>query len=554
MPVLLDRPFRIALLASQQLMPNLECVLGLAPSQWLRGVHTYCSDSEEYSVRPGRNLVRLLGIASGKAPFVRFEVEPPRAGPSSHFEDVRDWLHQRIASYPDDDWVLCATGGTKPMGAAFIGLTDLPAVRAVLYRELSESSWQLLEPSNGSLRTRVAEAFGMERAGEYLDHLALQDLIAGQFGDERARLESASIPPLRSEELTRLFDRWEQEPTLPLARCWQETGLAALPKPGEGFQFEHLLHGVLCTFGFSEVVLSLEVFWSNQGQQEKPRNEIDLLIKHRGRLAMLDLKLTPPEGSKAVSENDQIRTAAEVTRHMAGLGASSFMLRPNWFPDPDRRDYATQHKVTLIDAGAMSTCLELIARTLGHTGPVPLLAQRFQSLFQARQRIGLLTAIEREPIASTSTHRFVIDLEKEMDVRQRLQATNWSLIRRGGDLEFHLWQVREGCQTRPHGDFATLLRATREQGTPFPIARLGASAKRSSYLMRSVGRAQSRMLLDGLQAWMQSGVASIDFEEGKAVLEGLRSTGAQSGSNRSGGHRPRNQNHAKPQPSGKEPR
>lgn len=415
--------YRLALLASEQILPNLESALALAASGSLDGVHVYWTESPK-SAKPAQRIAQLLGKMRGRGPFCHFEIAlVPEAGAGT-IESVADWMDTLLARHPEANWVLNATGGTKPMSAALIAMAAKPSVHSVLYREIGSGAWQSFSIKDGRLQTAEPPAgFGMGDAAEWMDKIRLTDLIKAQLGEEDASIsangdKARRLDPDTLEKVIRALSPGE---TRPFYSAWKACNVE-LPAPhGEGTLFEVLCRSVLEQFGLPEIVHSLEVRW----HQDKATNELDLVIKNRGRILVLDLKLREDDAPAF----DQIRTAAEATRKLGGLSAGCIMLRPLWMPDAKRTSYARDvHHVDIIDAGGISTLFETIAGKLHWKGGLPPVATALQSFLRERQQhIG--AAASRRAVARDVGWPVLIRVDTEMSLSMALRGCNWSVAR-----------------------------------------------------------------------------------------------------------------------------
>lgn len=482
-------PLHLALLASGQIMPNLESVVALAARQALAGVHVYWTDFRD-SRRAAQALERILGVISGQAPFSRFAIMRGATAGTGQIEDVVAWVRGRIDAAPGTRWVLNATGGTKPMAAGFLVLADHRAVEAVLYRELSARSWSVLaraaDDPGGYATTSPPACYGLDSAGELLDHLPLTELLRAQMGVPDLRIDPRPVHALTPDELDAWLAALDPQASRPFSTAWLQAGLDAgrCGQLGEGALFELLFHAVLQRFGFGALAHSVELRRDRPGQTLPAHNELDLIVRHHGRLRVLDLKLTGP-GGPSLPANDQIRTVAEATRTLAGIDARAIMLRPNWPPREEVVSYARQvHRVSIVDATDMPRVFELLATELDYRGPLPKSALRLQEFFAARLALGLPVDSESPALPRAQAAGLLIALQEELDQMHRLRQSHWAMATLGEGVLLSLdWSL----SFDPNGtDLAQRLKALRPMISSFSV--FTNTDQRGLIAIRGIGR------------------------------------------------------------------
>lgn len=486
------RPLRLALLASAQTMPNLESVVALAAHQPLATAHVYWTDYDD-SRRAAGSLERVLRTIAGRRPFRGFNIERDERPGSGQLEDVVAWLRARLDRFPDARWVLNATGGTKPMAAGFLVMADHAGVESVIYRELSARSWLALRPASGDVGRYVTEAppsdYGLERAGRLLDEIPLVNLLRAQLGFEDLRVDRKPEAPLDAARLDPWITELDPNDERPFAAAARRAGLADLEGEGEGPLFERLIHGVLASFGHGGLARSVEVRPNVPGETPPAVNEIDLFVRHGGRICALDLKLSAPDDPKvSLPTYDQIRTAAKATETLAGIDARVLMLRPNWPPKPDVSDYARKvHRVRVVDATEMPRVFEIIAEELSLEGALPESAQRLQRFFDQRLARGLPSAGETPIGPRIMKDSSIIDLAASLRQSHAMRQSHWALATAGSDMLLSL----DFCTLPfdPEGtDLAERLRALKSDCESFKVRTLVLSDKAGLLAIRSLSR------------------------------------------------------------------
>lgn len=433
----------VAVLASAQTMPNLESVVALAAHQPLAAVHVYWTDFPD-SRRAAESLERVLGTMAGRDPFRSFRVEREEKPGTGQLENVVAWLRASLDRSPGGRWVLNATGGTKPMAAGFLMMADHPGVESVIYRELSASSWLALRPAPRDAGRFVTGApppdYGLAQAGSLLDRIPLVDLLRAQLGYEDLAVDPKPETTLDTERLARWIEALDPNDERPYREAARRAGIPDAERASEGTLFERLCHGVLASFGLGGLAHSVEVRPNVPGESRPAHNEIDFFVRHEGRIRVLDLKLTSPDGPKlSVPKYDQIRTVAEATRSLAGIDARPIMLRPNWLPERELSDYAEKvHRVRVVDATGMPRIFEVIAEELGYKGALPEAAKRLQDFFEARRARGLPSAGAASVDLATRAGSPILELDASLRQSHAVRGSHWAAAYLDGVLLLRL--------------------------------------------------------------------------------------------------------------------
>ena len=418
-----ERPLRLVVFASEQLVPTLQFVLHTADQagRRLRTVMVMHTPDAQRSAAPARRLQALLQrwARRREAQGAGFAVVlgQGEATPAGVRAVLMDWFGQA----PDDEWRVNVTGGTKPMSAAAVELTlstDLPA-RRVLYQELGSGWSELVQDADGLLdMVPLAPGDGLVPASGTLERLlSLEEMVAAQFSTEH-RITTEALPELLPVEAL-----------VPLLRAngwnWQ-AALAALPRPvacsGGGVGFEMFIGAGLRASGV-QVRHSMKVV--DAAQTGKVVREIDLVACHRDRLICIDIKLP---GADDHLKGTQLADVAELAHSLGGRGALAVAVRPGWPEDEGTRRLAQALGVRLLTqaqaAQPFSTLLGWIDRALVPAAGV----LEAEALLQASQQAGsqVLSDGSRMPVLKVNDSG-MLHLPSMMEQLVQRRGEPWAL-------------------------------------------------------------------------------------------------------------------------------
>lgn len=458
------RKYHHALLASEQLMPNLECALALAKQDRLATVHIYFTDNERKSAIPARQIAILLKKVADQPGWPQFKIHLSDTPGGLDVQNVHQWLHKLMNQHPDDMWVLNATGGLKLMSAAFMSLAGHPAIQHVFYREIG-AGWRHLRHTPAGLCSEDAEAQlpGLNEASQWLDEFDLAELMEAQFGAENIKFRTQSDPiPLDSEAITNCL---KDNPSIRISTAFEQANqMDLVPHTDrDGLLYEYLLVDLLRIWNLSHLIHSLELTFPMTGTASQ---EIDVILMHRGKILLLDLKLRDENDHRAAMPYDQIRTAANTVSTLGGLNASIFMLRPNWIPSDERRSYAQSNRVRLLDPVALPRLFELIRYELKldkeHyelTGGM----RNLQAYYQSCAEVGHLPATATTSAMSRVHGSSIISLDSELKRSMELRDANWVAAKIRAKLHIFLFEYDGSNDTA--SPLLKLLRSEKEQNS-----------------------------------------------------------------------------------------
>lgn len=125
------------LIASEQIWPNLGSVVHWMEKEAskLARVFIYYTDDTHRSLYPAKSLQTII-----KGLYKHLEVVMPNS-PLGHFpQDLFSSISEWTKKYPNDNFVINATGGTKLLSFGLINFISSPSVK-IIYRELSTGQW-----------------------------------------------------------------------------------------------------------------------------------------------------------------------------------------------------------------------------------------------------------------------------------------------------------------------------------------------------------------------------------------------------------------------------
>jgi hypothetical protein len=136
-----DNPTALVLLASKQLWPNIHSIQHW--SAGLKRVLIYHTNELHESAEPAKKLARFC--AHHKAHELEVSSFQGDGGTRDVIRQIEEWLRH----YPNESWVINATGGTKLMFDGAASFRDR-GVR-VVYREITDKWYDLKRDTSGIL-------------------------------------------------------------------------------------------------------------------------------------------------------------------------------------------------------------------------------------------------------------------------------------------------------------------------------------------------------------------------------------------------------------------
>ncbi|MBA2227594.1 PDDEXK family nuclease [Thermogemmata fonticola] len=412
-------PTALILLASEQLWPNVESVEYWKDS--LQHIFIYHTEDERRSVLPAQ---RLGHFCQARCPHVQVDYADGDGKPESVVAKIEGWLVQ----YPQYQWVINATGGTKLMFLGAASLIGRPHV-SVIYRELN-GSWYHLTNHNGYLET-----LPLDIPPQVTDRIPLETLLQTLWWDEGTVIDLRHPKPLDIVRLTQLLIQHEGK--------WREAFTACGVPPekednNSGHLFERYVAAILLAIGVPPQNIARNV--RKEGKQSQQKNdpkkggqhlhEIDIVVNHQSRIYVLDCKLQGEGngGGRGAQLMQQIRNLSDTVRQLGGVGAVGVLLRPNRTFFDEERTYAEGIGLRVLDRSKLSTFFEELARILG-IPTVPAVLQNAQQLWQNpvfAERV-FPGSPRTHQIARSSSESGIVGLENYLCEWSRTLGQNWAV-------------------------------------------------------------------------------------------------------------------------------
>lgn len=501
-----DRDLHLAVLASEQLMPNLQSALVLANADRLAAVHIYYTSDEKRSAQPARRLHHLLDTIAGHDDWPGFEIHLPETASGPTPQDVRAFLLERMDARPDARWFLNATGGLKLMSTAFMALCDHARVEHVVYRELGQGWFEITAGEHGPVAQPAQAQLGLEDARLLVERIPLTRLLKAQLAADHLNVQHSDDAPralapdiiasyLRDHPRAKYRDAFEQT---------AERRNDSMPGTNkEGFFYEYLMAALLREWPLAEVLHSLELISSDTS---KPAQEIDLAVQYRDRIILIDLKASTAHAAHT-PPNEQIRNAAQSRDALGGLSAQAIMLRPNWATDPDRLALAGANRVHLMDADHMPRIFQKLADLLGLEAEPTEGMQALQAFHANCRTRGHAHAAARSgrPLPRTETSGPGIDVDAACDESMRMRGANWYAARFRNEIHLRFGPPDGDAARGDH--IARLINSERERARArnrdarFLGGKLTNSGNGAQLHMRNFAKEGIERFMKAIQKW-----------------------------------------------------
>jgi hypothetical protein len=344
-------PTALVLLASEQLWPNIHSIEFW--KEHLAGVFVYHTDDTRRSREPAEKLKRFCGERLGRAgpgldAFVG--LVSGDSTPQAVYRQIARWR----AAYPNWDWVVNATGGTKAMSDGATAFRGQPGTR-VVYRDLGLNTWYEL----GRLPDGTPTADPLTIPGDITDRISVRTLLGAlwptgglELASEAEPLEELELPALTAELIARSGD-W--------AAAFRAHGRTYC-RMDRGTLFERYVGAGLLALGVTNLTHS-----ATQRHGTSDVQEVDLVANYRSRILVFDLKLRTEdeEGREVEPIMAQIRAAADAAKSLGGLSARVLMVRPNRLFGAAEQELARARGVEYIDAAGTDGLFARVARFAG---------------------------------------------------------------------------------------------------------------------------------------------------------------------------------------------
>jgi hypothetical protein len=418
-------PTALILLASEQLWPNVESVEYWKDS--LQHIFIYHTENEVLSVLPAQ---RLEKFCQARCPHVQVDYADGDGKPESVVAKIEAWLEQ----YPQHQWIINATGGTKLMFLGAASLIGRPQV-SIIYREL-KGPWYHLTNHNDYLETLL-----LNIPPHVTDLIPLETLLRTLWWDEGTEIELRPPEPLDIVRLTQLLIQHQGK--------WQDAfracGVPLEAGDKDGILFERYVAGALLALGIPRQNIACNVIKRTCAGQVL--HEIDIVVNYRSRIFVLDCKLQGEgnDGGRGTQLMQQIRNLSDTVRRLGGVGAIGVLLRPNRTFFDEERTYAEGRGLCVLDRSKLSTFFEELARILGIPS-VPAVLQNAQNLWQnpvIAERV--FPGSQRTyQMARSSSESSIVVLDNFLREWSDTLGQNWAVCHLWGNYYFLRYDQRSG--------------------------------------------------------------------------------------------------------------
>ncbi len=301
----------MAVLASEQIMPNLEGLLSIHSKETpVSHLFIYHTNDLERSAKPAHRIKKMAENFFGTLKVTLHQPEKNEDG--KHPELVYSAIEQWFASVPPSHLVINATGGLKTMFAGVLSFVNAEN-RQVIYRDL-DGTWLQLFMQAGSLQTETI-AVDQQKLNQRIKKLGIKELVKIQSGFS----EIHSTKPRAITCIAML----EQV----IAKQWNWQAVAT-EKESSGSMFEQWFASLIATFNVDDLVVGLEPHDKLRG----PQMETDIWVLKNSQLYTFDLKLISKKQKKS-SLAEQITNASAQADKFAGINVKTILVRPGYsFP------------------------------------------------------------------------------------------------------------------------------------------------------------------------------------------------------------------------------
>ena len=297
----------MAVLASEQIMPNLEGLLSFHDKENpVTHLFIYRTNDVERSAQPA---IRIRRMAESFFPHLKVTLHSPKKdedgkNPNQVSKAIRQWFDD----IPPEKIIVNATGGLKTMFAGALRLSHLRD-HEIIYRDL-DGTWLKLITTGGVLISKTIE-IDRARLNNRLKKLGIIDLVRIQSGFD----DIHSTPP-------RELDCVESLTTV-IEKQWDWRSISPIQERS-GFLFEHWFASLIATFDVDDIVVGLEPHDRIRAQMET-----DIWVLKDARLFMFDLKLISKKQQKS-SMAEQITNASAQADKFAGITVKTILVRPGY--------------------------------------------------------------------------------------------------------------------------------------------------------------------------------------------------------------------------------
>lgn len=345
-------PINLVSIVSEQLWPTIHCLAHYGSRiQRLFLLHT---NDESRSIRPAKSIAKFVSLWKPE-----IKVIFPRIIPENSSTGISKALHEWMDEFPDSDWVINASGGTKLMMLGVLDFANLPNVE-VIYRDLTGNPgeiWHSVQRSEEFGFLKNAPISIDENATDLIPVEILVKTIWSDHGNFLVEF-GQKIPDLDVEKVTRIasLNNWD------FKKAFQAGGYPAENSSGQ--LFEQYVVSILINLGVRNITCNAV----RSTPSKKALSEIDIIANHQGNLTVIDCKMRSLEEEnlgKVETLFEQIRKANQMGKELGGLGAKVIILRPNRTLSENESHLAESYRVKPLDAPKMSEIIDCFAKHFG---------------------------------------------------------------------------------------------------------------------------------------------------------------------------------------------
>ena len=324
-------------LSGEQLWPTIHSIAHFGDQ--IENLFILHTDDDAKSARPARSILNF--VASWNK---NIKVILPKLPIKNNSAEISHALHQWMEAYPNQNWVINATGGTKLMFLGVLDFVNLANVQ-IIYRDLTGKPGQIWQSVSRMEALGFLEAKAIDIPNDSTDAIPVETLVKTIWGDG-GNFTVDFGPPLPNIDL-------EKTTKIAALNEWNfQKAFKAMNYPAtapSGQLFEQYVASILHALGVKNLACNAV----RKSLELKNLSEIDIIANHKGALTIIDCKMRSEEDEKtgkAETLFDQIRKAHQVGNELGGLGAKIILLRPNRTFSSNEESLAKSYRITVFDA------------------------------------------------------------------------------------------------------------------------------------------------------------------------------------------------------------
>lgn len=335
-------------LSGEQLWPTIHSIAHFGDQ--INNLFILHTDDEAKSARPAISIRDF--VASWNKTI---QVILPKLPIKNNSSEISHALHQWMEAYPNQNWVINATGGTKLM---FLGVLDFvnQANVQIIYRDLTGKPGQIWQVVSRMEALGFLESKAIDIPNDSTDAIPVETLVKTIWG-AGGNFSVDFGPPLPNidlEKTTKIaaLNEWNFQ------KAFQAMNYPATAPSGQ--LFEQYVASILHALGVKNLACNAV----RKSHELKNLSEIDIIANHKGALTIIDCKMRSEEDEKtgkAETLFDQIRKAYQVGNELGGLGAKIILLRPNRTFSSNEESLAKSYRITVFDAPKITNIIDHFA-------------------------------------------------------------------------------------------------------------------------------------------------------------------------------------------------